>query len=142
MRAGILVNAAGHGAPALAALAGLPLDGDVARGLPTLHQRVNRGRYYDLVTPEFRRAVSRPVYPIPLGSSDVQRHQAYAGGAGMHLSVDIDGVAHLGPDTEWLPEGASLDYRADDSRRAAFLAAGRRFLPGLRDEHIAPGQVG
>lgn len=142
LRAGTLVNAAGHGAPSVAARAGLPLDGDPARGLPPLRQRVNRGRYYDLVTPAFSRAVSRPVYPIPSGASDVQRHQARAGGAGMHLSVDIDGVAHLGPDTEWLPEGAPLDYRADDSRRAAFLAAGRRFLPALRDEDIAPGQVG
>jgi len=72
----------------------------------------------------------------------VQRHQARAGGAGLHLSVDIDGMAHLGPDTEWLPEGVPLDYRADDTRRAAFLAAGRRFLPGLRDEDLAPGQIG
>ena len=142
LRAGILVNSAGHGAPSLAAVAGLPLDGDTARGLPPLRQRVNRGRYYDLITPEFSRAVSRPVYPIPSGAADVQRHQAQAGGAGMHLSVDIDGVAHLGPDTEWLPDGAPLDYRMDDAPRAAFLAAGRRFLPALSDEDIAPGQVG
>ena len=142
LRAGILVNSAGHGAPSVAALAGLPLDGDTARCLPPLRQRVNRGRYYDLVTPEFSRTVSRPVYPIPSGSADVQRHQARAGGAGMHLSVDIDGIAHLGPDTEWLPDGAPLDYRVDDAPRAAFLAAGRRFLPALRDEDIAPGQVG
>ena len=142
LRAGILVNSAGHGAPTIAALAGLPLDGDAARGLPPLRQRVNRGRYYDLVTPEFSRAVSRPVYPIPSGAADVQLHQVQAGGAGMHLSVDIDGVAHLGPDTEWLPDGAPLDYRVDDAPRAAFLAAGRRFLPALRDDDIAPGQVG
>ncbi len=142
LRAGVLVNAAGHGAPSVAALAGLPLDGDAARGLPPLRPRVNRGRYYDLVTPACDRAVSRPVYPIPPAASDVQRHQAHAGGAGIYLSVDIDGVAHLGPDTEWLPDGAPLDYRADDTRRAAFLAAGRRFLPALRDEDIAPGQVG
>ena len=34
------------------------------------------------------------------------------------------------------------DYRADDTRRAEFLAAGQRLLPALRDEDIAPGQVG
>jgi len=79
---------------------------------------------------------------LPDPARHVQCHHAHAGGAGMHLSVDIDGVAHLGPDTEWLPEGVPLDYRADDSRRAAFLDAGRRFLPALRDEDIAPGQVG
>ncbi len=134
LRAGVLVNAAGHGAPAIGMLAGLAAD--------AVRQRVNRGRYYDFVSPEFSRAVSRPVYPIPSGAADVQRHQARAGGAGMHLSVDIDGIAHLGPDTEWLPDGVPLDYRADDSRRAAFLEAGQRFLPALRDEDIAPGQVG
>ena len=41
--------------------------------------------------------------------------------------------------------GAPLDYRADgsdDEARAGFLAAGQRLLPTLRDEDLAPGQVG
>ena len=103
---------------------------------------MNRGRYYDFATPELSRVVSRPVYPVPPGAADVQRHQAAAGGLGLHLSVDIDGVAHLGPDTSWLPDDAVLDYRAEDDAREAFLAAGRRLIPGLQSDDLVPGQVG
>lgn len=140
LRCGVLVCAAGHGAPGVAAALGYPLDGDAGAGVPPLRQRVNRGRYYDFAHPELARAVRRPVYPVPSGG--VAAHQAHAGGLGLHLSVDIDGVAHLGPDTEWLEDGAPLDYRADDTRRASFLAAGRRFLPELTAEDLVPGQVG
>ncbi|MDA1002384.1 MAG: FAD-dependent oxidoreductase, partial [Chloroflexi bacterium] len=139
----VLVNAAGHGAPAVASALGYPLDsGD---GVPVLRQRVNRGRYYDFTTPALARAVSRPVYPVPLRAESVLAHQAAAGGLGLHLSVDIDDVAHLGPDTTWLPDGAPLDYRADDSdlaARDAFVAAGRRLLPGLTAADLVAGQVG
>jgi L-2-hydroxyglutarate oxidase LhgO len=140
LRCGTLVNAGGHGAPGVAALLGYPLDG--ADGVPPLRQRVNKGRYYDFARPELARAVSRPVYPIPPDAGTVLQHQASAGGLGLHLSVDIDGVAHLGPDTEWLPEDAPRDYRADDTRRALFLDAGRRLLPDLTAEDLVPGQVG
>jgi L-2-hydroxyglutarate oxidase LhgO len=131
LRCAALVNSAGLGAPSVAALLGYPLDGGA--GVPVLRQRVNRGRYYDIVEREVARLVSRPVYPLP-------QHQA--GGLGLHLTVDTEGGAHLGPSMEWLDDDAVLDYRNDDAERAAFLAAGQRFLPMLRDEHIAPGQVG
>jgi L-2-hydroxyglutarate oxidase LhgO len=132
-----LVNSAGHGAPELASALGYPLDGGVHAGVevPVLRQRANSGRYYDIVDTAAARMISRPVYPLP-------EHQA--GGLGLHLTVDTDGGAHLGPSTEWLPDGATLDYRQADEPawRARFLEAGRRFLPGLRDDQIAPGQVG
>jgi L-2-hydroxyglutarate oxidase LhgO len=140
LRCGVLVNAAGHGAPGLATALGYPLDG--ANGVPPLRQRANKGRYYDFTRPELARAVSRPVYPIPPRAGTVLQHQASAGGLGLHLSVDIDGTAHLGPDTEWIADDAPRDYRADDTRRAAFVAAGRRLLPGLTAEDLVPGQVG
>jgi L-2-hydroxyglutarate oxidase LhgO len=140
LQVGTLVNSAGHGAPALAAALGYPLDG--GEGVPMLRQRVNKGRYYDLVSPEARRAVSMPVYPVPPGTGDMPEYMRRAGGLGVHITVDIDGGVHLGPDTEWLEDGAAFDYRSDDTRRAQFLAAGQRLLPFLRDEDIAPGQVG
>lgn len=145
LRVGMLVNAAGHGAPAVAEALGYPLDGGVAgeARMPVLRQRVNRGRYYDFANPEWGRAISRPIYPVPPGAHDVQRHQAAAGGLGLHLSVDVDGVAHLGPDTAWLPEGAPMDYRSVDEGREAFLAAGRRLLgDALTADDLVPGQVG
>jgi D-amino-acid oxidase len=60
----------------------------------------------------------------------------------VHVTIDVDGGVHLGPDTEWLDDGAPLDYRSDDTRRADFLAAARRYLPFLEDDDLAPGQVG
>lgn len=131
LRAGALVNAAGHSAPELATRLGYPLDGDA--GTPPLRQHTNAGRYYDIVTPALARAVTHLVYPLPRPALE---------GLGVHLTVDTDGGLHLGPDNEWLAADAPLDYRTNDARRAEFLAAGRRLLPTLRDEDIAAGQVG
>lgn len=137
LRAAAVVNAAGLRAPEVAACLGYPLDGGVAGEVevPVFRQRVNRGVYYDVIDPDMARLVHRPVYPLP---------EHAAGGLGLHLTVDTDGGVHLGPNTEWLEEDSLLDYRNPGSPevRATFLAAGQRFLPGLRDEHIAPGQVG
>ena len=137
MDAAAVVHSAGLRAPEIAEALGYPLDGGVlgAVEVPVLRQRVNRGTYYDIVDPDLARLVSRPVYPLP---------EHAAGGLGLHLTVDTDGGVHMGPSTDWLDEDAVLDYRNpnDAETRARFLAAGQRFLPGLRDEHIAPGQVG
>ena len=137
MDAAAVVNSAGLRAPEVAESLGYPLDGGLLGEVevPVLRQRVNRGTYYDITEPDLARLVSRPVYPLPEHS---------AGGLGLHLTVDTDGGVHMGPSTDWLDEDAVLDYRNpnDAETRARFLAAGQRFLPGLRDEHIAPGQVG
>ena len=127
----VLVNSAGLGATALSAMLGYDLDG--TETTPRLRQGVNKGRYYDIVTPEKARALRHLIYPVP---------QHRQGGLGVHLTLDIDGGAHLGPDTEWLGEGCEIDYRADDIRGDAFLESARRFLPSLRRSDIAPGQVG
>lgn len=137
LRCAVLVNSAGLYAADVAAMLGYPLDGGTHEGgaVPVLRQRANAGRYFDIVDPAAARLVSRPVYPLP-------EHQA--GGLGLHLTVDVEGGVHLGPSTEWIAEDAPLDYRhADDPEwRARFLRAGQRFLPGLRADQIAPGQVG
>jgi L-2-hydroxyglutarate oxidase LhgO len=127
----VLVNSAGLGAPAVASMLGYPLDGSDAS--PRLRQTVNKGRYYDIVAPDKARALRHLVYPVP-------EHEK--GGLGVHVTLDVDGGVHLGPDTEWLDDGATLDYRADDTRRAAFHAAASRYLPALQLDDIAPGQVG
>ena len=135
LSARLLVNAAGLGAPAVATMLGYPLDGGEGgpAGVPPLRQTVNKGRYYDIVTPEKARVLRHLVYPVP-------EHEK--GGLGVHVTLDVDGGVHLGPDTEWLDEGVPLDYRADDLRRADFHAAASRYLPFLEPDDLAPGQVG
>jgi L-2-hydroxyglutarate oxidase LhgO len=128
--ASALVNSAGLGAPAVATMLGYPLDGGDAT--PVLRQTVNKGRYYDIVPTAKAMLVRHLVYPVP---------EHARGGLGVHVTIDASGLVHLGPDTEWLDDSVPLDYRADDVRRADFLAAARRYLPWLEDDDIAPGQV-
>lgn len=131
LRSAALVNAAGHGAPGIAAALGYPLDGEGE--VPRLRQTTSRGRYYDVVGSSVAQAVTRLIYPLP----------DHAGAAlGVHLTIDTDGALHLGPDATWLDDDATLDYRNTDEARAEFLAAGQRLLPALTDEDLAPGQVG
>ncbi|MBX7110608.1 MAG: NAD(P)/FAD-dependent oxidoreductase [Dehalococcoidia bacterium] len=126
-----VVNAAGHGAPQVAEALGYPLDG--SGQVPVLQQRPNRGRYYDVVNPTVARGVRHLVYPV--------RREGDAG-LGVHITLDVDGGMHLGPDAEWMTAEEPLDYRNDDSRRDEFVSAARRLLPTLRDADLVPGQVG
>ncbi|MGE0228446.1 MAG: NAD(P)/FAD-dependent oxidoreductase [Dehalococcoidia bacterium] len=127
----VLVNAAGHGAPIVAGAFGYPLDG--AANVPAFRQSVNRGRYYDVTDPRIARTVRHLVYPVP---------QHGGAGLGVHVTLDLDGGLHLGPDAEWMAADEPLTYRNDDVRRADFLTAARRLLPALGTDDIAPGQVG
>ena len=131
LRAKALVNSAGLAADRVAAMLGYPLDGDGTT--PPLRQTVNKGRYYDIVTPEKASLVRHLIYPLP---------HADRAGLGVHVTLDIDGGVHLGPDTEWLDQTAALDYRADDSRRSQFVESAQRYLPWLTADDVMPGQVG
>jgi len=126
-----VVNSAGLGADRVAAVLGYGLEGEGET--PRLLQTVNKGRYYDIVNPQKARALRHLVYPVP---------EQNLVGLGVHVTLDIDGGVHLGPDTEWLDDGAALDYRNDDSRREAFWRSAQRYLPALEPRDIAPGQVG
>lgn len=131
LAAGALVNSAGLAAGRVAAMLGYPPDGSDAT--PRFRVSVNKGRYYDIVTPEKARLLRRLIYPLP--------HQDRSG-LGVHVTLDIDGGVHLGPDTEWLSQSAPLDYRADDTRRQAFAESAKRYLPWLTADDLMPGQVG
>jgi len=130
---GAIVNAAGHGAPQVAIGLGYPLGGDPERGAPPLRQEPNRGRYYDVINPRVARSVRHLVYPAPPRGSP---------GLGVHVTLDLDGGMHLGPDAEWMAEDEPLTYQNDDTHRTAFLTSARKLLPSLEDGDIAPGQVG
>ena len=114
-----LVNAAGHGAPALARnIAGLPAD-----AAPKNYYR--RGVYFAVGgPPPFRRLV----YPIH-GS----------GGLDIHAVIDLAGAVRFGPDAEWIDR---IDYTVDPGRAAAFYPAVRSFWPGLPDGALQPAYAG
>ena len=55
--------------------------------------------------------------------------------------MGLDGRLRLGPDVEYL-EGRAYDYAVDPARLEAFADAGRRLLPALRPEDLAPDTSG
>ena len=68
-----------------------------------------------------------------------ERQAGMAGGAGVHLTIDLGNQARFGPDVEWID---TLDYRVDPSRSDSFYAAIRRYWPELPDGALQPGYAG
>jgi L-2-hydroxyglutarate oxidase LhgO len=114
-----LVNAAGHGAPALAQ----GMAGYDSRLAPRAY--FAKGNYFTLAG---RSPFSRLIYPVP-----------QPGGLGVHLTLDLGGQAKFGPDVEWIER---LDYAVDPARGETFYAAIRRYWPALPDGALAPGYAG
>ncbi|MCW2244577.1 L-2-hydroxyglutarate oxidase LhgO [Azospirillum fermentarium] len=120
LAADILVNAAGHGAWAVArAVHGLPV-----RHVPPRH--LAKGNYFALA--QGRSPFSRLVYPVPED-----------GGLGVHLTLDLGGQARFGPDVEWCE---SLDYAVDPARGERFYDSIRRYWPALPDGALVPAYCG
>lgn len=115
----LLINAAGLGAPALAAaIAGFP-----PSGIPRSY--LCKGSYFGLAQPSpFRHLI----YPVP-----------EPGGLGIHLTLDLAGQARFGPDVEWVE---MLDYAVDPNRALRFYPAIRRYWPDLADGSLLPGYSG
>jgi len=114
-----VVNAAGLEADSVAALAGIDVE---AAGYRV---RWCKGSYFSL-SGAHAGLVSRLVYPVPSNVS-----------LGVHALLDLAGRIRFGPDVEYLSE-RRLDYRVDETKRAAFGEAVRRLVPSLRDEDLAP----
>ena len=124
LETGVLVNAAGLHAPALARrIAGL-----APAQVPLQHMA--KGNYFAL---SGRAPFTRLIYPVP-----------EPGGLGVHLTLDLAGQARFGPDVEWLdaqsPE--AIDYAVDERRGAGFYAAIRRYWPALADGALQPAYSG
>ncbi|WP_114649561.1 NAD(P)/FAD-dependent oxidoreductase [Pseudothauera hydrothermalis] len=120
-----VVNAAGLGAPALAAR----IEGLSSTHVPRAY--FAKGNYFAL---QGRAPFSRLIYPVP-----------EAAGLGVHLTLDLQGRARFGPDVEWLDlpaDTAHFDYRVAPARATAFYREIRRYWPGLPDGALAPDYAG
>jgi L-2-hydroxyglutarate oxidase LhgO len=119
LRTSLLVNAAGLEAQRVSAcLEGLRADAVPPRFLA-------KGQYYAL---QGRSPFGRLVYPT--GSS---AH------LGTHVTLDLHGRTRFGPDVAWVRD---IDYSFDDSRRAGFVAAIRRYYPALDELRLQPAYTG
>jgi L-2-hydroxyglutarate oxidase LhgO len=119
LRALRVVNAAGLGAQRVGAgLVGLPRE-----SVPPQH--LCKGSYFLL---NGRAPFVRLVYPVP--------SQA---GLGTHFTLDLAGQGRFGPDIEWVQ---AEDYQVGPRRGEVFVAAIRKYWPGLPDGALSPGYAG
>jgi L-2-hydroxyglutarate oxidase LhgO len=119
--AAAVVNAAGLESDALAARAGFDIDACGYR----LH--LCKGDYFSLA-PGAPLRLAHLVYPVPSGP-----------GLGIHATLDLAGRIRFGPDAEYV---SAPRYDVDPAKSAAFGDRVRRYLPGLRDEWLAPDTAG
>jgi L-2-hydroxyglutarate oxidase LhgO len=84
-----------------------------------------RGCYFSLVG---RAPFERLIYPMPTEA-----------GLGVHLTLDLGGMARFGPDVEWIDE---LDFSVDPARARQFYPSIRTYWPQLPDGALAPGYAG
>ena len=118
-----VINAAGLEADTVASLACVDVDAAGYR------QKYVKGNYFRVNGPAL---VNHLIYPLP--PPDLQ-------GLGIHLTVGLDGSNRLGPDVEPLPDRA-IDYRVDEVRAGAFIAAASTYLVGLAGTAVSPDQAG
>ena len=119
LKARLVVNCAGLFAPRVArSIGGLP-----AASIP--QEIYAKGNYFSLTGAcPFRHLV----YPIP-----------EPGGLGVHLTLDLGGQAKFGPDVEWVDH---IDFQVDNGRVDGFVAAIRKYWPGLPGGALQPAYAG
>ncbi|MFO8101027.1 MAG: NAD(P)/FAD-dependent oxidoreductase [Dehalococcoidia bacterium] len=115
----VVINSAGLESDKVARLAGAT--GDDYR----LHYC--KGEYFGLNS-RLRGSIGRLIYPTPQEA-----------GLGVHLTIALDGMMRLGPNTQYVGE---IDYSVDKSHREAFYLSAGRFLPHLELEDLHPDLAG
>jgi L-2-hydroxyglutarate oxidase LhgO len=114
-----VINCAGHGAHAAAAA----ICGFDPRHLPPRH--LAKGSYCNV---SGKSPFSHLVYPVPV-----------PGALGVHVTLDMQGGARLGPNIEWVDDE---DYAVSDSIIPEFRRACEGFWPGVRDRELATAYAG
>lgn len=114
-----VVNAAGHGACKLAS---------TIRQLPDSEQPEAiylKGNYFRL---DGSSPFKRLIYPVPV-----------QGGLGVHLTLDLAGMARFGPDVEPV---STENYAVNPKRAESFYAAVRSYWPALPEDSLQPDYAG
>jgi len=118
-RCNILINSAGLWASGVASL----VSGLSAKNVPITYY--SKGHYYSY---QGRAPFNSLVYPV-----------ASSSGLGIHATWDLSGGIRFGPDTQWVD---SVEYEFDDSRKEQFVAAIRKYYPGIDAKKLQPAYTG
>jgi L-2-hydroxyglutarate oxidase LhgO len=114
-----VVNSAGFNAQAVARR----IEGVPPASIPPTYYAI--GHYYTL---QGKAPFRRLIYPV-----------ARQDWLGVHVTIDLGGQVKFGPDFAWIDR---IDYTFDESRKAAFYKAIRRYYPGLQEGALQPGYTG
>jgi L-2-hydroxyglutarate oxidase LhgO len=114
-----LINAAGHGAHAVAAR----VEGVPSSAIPPRY--LAKGNYCAV---SGRSPFQSLVYPLPV-----------PGALGAHVTLDMQGSVRLGPDIEWVD---NLDYAVSEDIAEHFAESCRRYWPGVVDRELTPSYCG
>jgi L-2-hydroxyglutarate oxidase LhgO len=122
----IIINCAGLGAAAIS---------NQVLNTQKYEHRFCRGRYFSLAS-KYNQKFAHLIYPVPPKD-----------GLGIHITVDMDGYARLGPDVDWCQshdyKNVNQYYDCDwDSLVTPFTNAVKRYLPQLTENEISPGLIG
>ncbi|WP_428408491.1 NAD(P)/FAD-dependent oxidoreductase [Hyphococcus sp.] len=90
------------------------------------HLKYGKGQYF---TYAGKAPFSRLIYPLPAPDSQ-----------GVHYTRDLGGQGKLGPDLSYID--TNTDYSVDETQRAVFAAAARKFWPDIDEEKLQPGYAG
>jgi L-2-hydroxyglutarate oxidase LhgO len=90
-----------------------------------------KGEYFRIGNGK-NRLVNGLIYPVP---------DKYVTSLGVHVTIDLDGGAKLGPNAIYLEDGV-LDYSVDAGHRDAFYESARKFLPFIEPDDLHPDQAG
>lgn len=98
--------------------------------------RFCRGRYFSL-SQKYQNQFKSLIYPVPPKD-----------GLGIHVTVDLDGFARLGPDVDWCLETknyAEIEtlYDCDwNTLQPVFTQAVRRYCPQVESKDLSPALIG
>lgn len=122
----IVINAAGLEADKVAAMAGMTGANGTGYKLHLL-----KGEYFRIGNGK-NRLVNGLIYPVP---------NKNISSLGVHVTIDLDGGAKLGPNEVVLENGV-VDYSVDASHRADFYRSAAKFLPFIEPEDLHADQAG
>ncbi len=120
-----IINSAGLNSDTVAVMSGIDLDKE------DLRLNYCKGHYFRINSYQ-QPIANKLIYPVPPKEKT---------GLGIHLTLDLNGGAKLGPDTKYIDRN-NFDYSVDESLRDKFFAAATRYIKNLQIEQLSPDQSG